>query len=94
MRTIKDEYLIAMKIVSARKYKNDYSDIYGIIKENPKLTLNSIQKALVELYGPSVEVNNDMVLFLNSVFNDDQISYEQIQDNEKKEKETLVKRNK
>ena len=94
VRTIKDEYLIAMKIVSARKYKNDYSDIYGIIKENPKLTLNSIQKALVELYGPSVEVNNDMVLFLNSVFNDDQISYEQIQDNEKKEKETLVKRNK
>ena len=28
VRTIKDEYLIAMKIVSARKYKNDYSDIF------------------------------------------------------------------
>ena len=27
VRTIKDEYLIAMKVISARKYKNDYSDI-------------------------------------------------------------------
>ena len=31
IRTIKDEYLIAMKMVAARNYQHDISDIYGII---------------------------------------------------------------
>lgn len=54
IRTIKDEYLIAMKVISARKYKNDYSDIYGIIKEKPSLSLDSVLTAINQLYGPNV----------------------------------------
>ena len=38
VRTIKDEYLVAMKMVAARKYKHDYSDIFGIIKENKSVS--------------------------------------------------------
>ena len=39
VRTIKSEYLIAMKLKSGRYYKNDLSDIIGILKEeNMKIT--------------------------------------------------------
>lgn len=31
IRTVSEEYLVAMKLVSARKYKSDLSDIAGII---------------------------------------------------------------
>lgn len=32
VRTIKDEYLIAMKLMAFRSYKHDFSDIVGILK--------------------------------------------------------------
>ena len=34
VRTISGEYLIAMKLLSGRKYKNDLSDIVGILSYN------------------------------------------------------------
>ena len=33
VRTISGEYLIAMKLMSSRQYKNDISDIVGILRE-------------------------------------------------------------
>ncbi len=55
VRTITGEYLIAMKMVSARQYKNDLSDIVGIVGEhqhnNNPLTLEQIDRAVCELYG-------------------------------------------
>ena len=44
-----------MKLMAGRKYKNDMSDIIGILKAhsdkgNP-LTLEQIKKAVTELYG-------------------------------------------
>lgn len=36
IRTISREYLIAMKLRSGRKYKNDLSDIIGILAEHEK----------------------------------------------------------
>lgn len=63
IRTIKGEYLIAMKIVSARKYKNDYSDIYGIIKwykdNNIDLSMDQIDKSIDELYSSHDRVDKD-----------------------------------
>ena len=94
VRTIKDEYLIAMKIVSARQYKNDYSDIYGIIKENKDLSLDKIIVATKELYGSETEINPNMMSFLNAIFKDDTISYHQIREKEKKEKLTIIKKQK
>ena len=44
VRTIKDEYLIAMKLVSGRKYKNDLSDIIGILDSNKSITISLIEK--------------------------------------------------
>lgn len=50
-RTVTGEYLIAMKLMSARQFKNDLSDIVGIIKENkPAIELENIKRASEELY--------------------------------------------
>lgn len=55
VRTISAEYLIAMKLRSGRKYKNDLSDIIGILAEHKKrqkpITFEKIDKAVTNLYG-------------------------------------------
>ena len=45
VRTVSAEYLIAMKLRSGRKYKNDLSDIIGILKERME-----IQNAVFNIY--------------------------------------------
>ena len=54
VRTIRAEYLIAMKLVSGRRYKKDLSDIIGILYEQQKqskpVTLEMIDRAVLELY--------------------------------------------
>ena len=55
IRTIRAEYLIAMKLVSGRRYKKDLSDIVGILYEQQKLekpiTFEMIDRAVIELYN-------------------------------------------
>ena len=55
VRTISSEYLIAMKLRAGRQYKNDLSDILGILAEHDKqgkpITMDKIQKAVTDLYG-------------------------------------------
>lgn len=55
VRTVAAEYLIAMKLRSGRKYKNDLSDVVGILAEHEKkkeyITLEMINKAVYDLYG-------------------------------------------
>jgi len=52
--TIKDEYLIAMKAMSGRRYKFDLSDIVGILwehsKNNEPITRQAIDNAITLLY--------------------------------------------
>lgn len=55
VRTVSAEYLVAMKLKAGRSYKNDLSDVLGIlaaheISGNP-LTLQQIQAAVKFLYG-------------------------------------------
>lgn len=55
IRTVQAEYLLAMKMISARDYKNDLSDIVGIIAEHQHrqlpLTWEKVERAMMELYG-------------------------------------------
>ncbi|NTW96632.1 MAG: hypothetical protein HGB31_08445 [Erysipelotrichaceae bacterium] len=55
VRTIKSEYLIAMKLKAGRMHKNDLSDIAGILDEcqrrNEELSRDKIKDAVIELYG-------------------------------------------
>ena len=63
VRTVTAEYLVAMKMVSARQYKNDLSDIVGIIGEhqrrNTPLTYDMIDCAVQELYGSWERISED-----------------------------------
>ena len=55
VRVVKGEYLIAMKLRSYRDYKNDISDIVGILaahkEKGEPITMERIEKAVVDLYG-------------------------------------------
>ena len=54
VRTVAGEYLVAMKLKAGRQYKNDFSDILGILathkKEGNPLTLEGVKVAVEELY--------------------------------------------
>lgn len=64
VRTVTEEYLIAMKLRSGRQYKYDRSDVIGILWEQEKkgdpLSLERIKKAVEDLYG-SYDVLSDEV---------------------------------
>lgn len=55
VRLVKDEYLIAMKLKSARQYKRDLSDIVGIVKEmrekGRNINYEMVDRAMCNLYG-------------------------------------------
>lgn len=55
VRTVSAEYLIAMKLCSGRKYKNDFSHVIGILAEHKRcgnlITLDKINHAVINLYG-------------------------------------------
>lgn len=55
IRTIRAEYLVAMKLVSGRQYKKDLSDIAGILYEQQltgaPLTYEKVNQAVCNLYG-------------------------------------------
>ena len=62
IRTIKAEYLVAMKLVSGRQYKKDLSDVAGILYEQQTsgapLTFDMIDRAMCNLYGGWGEVSD------------------------------------
>ena len=55
IRTISAEYLIAMKLRSGRLYKNDLSDVLGILAEHEErgcpISEEKIHAAAIDLYG-------------------------------------------
>lgn len=66
VRTIAAEYLIAMKLRSGRKYKNDLSDVIGILAEHKKkgepITFEKIDAAVVTAVGtPSPKTQNHLL---------------------------------
>ena len=96
VRTITGEYLIAMKLMSGRKYKNDLSDIIGILYEeqekgNP-LTIEKIQTAVINLYDTWDSLPQDSITFISEIMNnhDPKKLYESYRANELSTKESLV----
>lgn len=55
VRTVTEEYLVAMKLRAGRQYRYDRSDVIGILWEQEKrgapLSLERIHKAVGDLYG-------------------------------------------
>ncbi|MBR1454469.1 MAG: hypothetical protein IJ593_07465 [Lachnospiraceae bacterium] len=73
IRTIKDEYLIAMKLASGRIYKNDISDIIGIINscrnEGKNINYKLIDTAVKNLYGNWNNIKKDVKEILLDILN-------------------------
>ncbi len=65
IRTVKSEYLIAMKMQSGRFYNDDIPDIVGIIASEKKcgneLTYEKINKALDYLYEDKKNVSHEII---------------------------------
>lgn len=71
VRTVSAEYLIAMKLRSGRSYKNDLSDIVGILEAHKELgnpiSVDQIQKAVIDLYGDWNVISPKAVRFLQNI---------------------------
>ncbi len=96
VRTVSAEYLIAMKLMAGRKYKNDLSDIVGILAEHQKrgtpITMDIIKTAVANLYGSWDKLTPDSRNFIENTMqkgNFEQL-YKAVSDEEKKSKEALI----
>ena len=96
VRVIAAEYLIAMKLMSGRQYKNDLSDIAGVLWEHEKngdsISKERVYKAVSTLYGDDAEIPPISQKTINDAFNygDYERAYNEIRENEKHAKEILI----
>lgn len=96
VRTVSAEYLVAMKLMAGRQYKNDLSDITGILIEQEErddaLTLEQIKKAVKDLYGSYDSLPEDSRIFIESVFGKENLKafYRQCRELEQENKEVLL----
>lgn len=74
IRTVDAQYLIAMKLKSGRKYKNDFSDIIGILCEHEKngnpINLDDIVQAVEKLYSSWENLSKDSQNFILDAMKD------------------------
>lgn len=96
VRTVSAEYLIAMKLCSGRQYKNDLSDIIGILAEHEKagtpITEANVKKAFIDLYGSLEKMPESSYGFLQDTFSQStfQDKYDPIRQAEKDAKEAIL----
>jgi hypothetical protein len=95
IRTVAAEYLIAMKLVSGRQYKNDLSDVAGILLEHKRrgepIERAAIEAAIQKLYGV-ITLPETSAELLNTAFanGDYEKLYNESRESEKLSKEILV----
>lgn len=96
IRTVKAEYLIAMKLVAGRIYKKDLSDIIGICMEENEagntITYEAIDEAMLELYGGWDKVEPEAIKVLNQALQGENLQYyyDDKREWEKENKEKLI----
>lgn len=96
VRTVAAEYLIAMKLRSGRKYKNDLSDVIGILAEHEKrgtpISYELIDTAVTNLYGSWSDFPEDSKSFIeNALTNGDfENVYTSVKNDEKESKDILI----
>lgn len=96
IRTVSAEYLVAMKLMAGRQYKNDLSDIVGVLIEqeerNEPLTFDIIQKAIIDLYDSYDRIPEDSRIFIEAVYKkeDLHVFYKQCRELEQENEDALV----
>lgn len=88
VRTVTAEYMIAMKLMAGRKYKNDLSDVIGVLKHHKEqgvpITLEQIKKAVVNLYGDWSALPKSSMVFIEQTIAKENYdtTFEEIRDSE------------
>lgn len=96
VRSIAAEYLIAMKLRSGRKYKNDLSDVIGILAEHEKkgspITFDKIDAAVKRVYGGWESFPEDSFSFIQDALNngDFEAVYASVKKEERNAKDILA----
>lgn len=74
IRTVSAEYLIAMKLMSGREYKNDLSDVVGILLEhknkNLPISYELISRAVEDLYGSWDNIPENSKIFIKETLSE------------------------
>ena len=88
VRMITGEYLIAMKLRSGRQYKNDLSDIIGILAEQKRMgnpiSMEQIELAVTNLYGGWDDFSEEAKQYILQILSiaDYQKAYETVRNSE------------
>lgn len=96
VRIISGEYLIAMKLMAGRLYKNDLSDIIGILNEHEKtgceISFEDMDKAVNELYGSWDKISDNSKQFIKNIIKNKNYDeeYKAIRKEERRTKNILV----
>lgn len=96
IRTVTREHLIAMKLVSGRIFKNDLSDIIGILHYHHitghPITYEQIDRAVTDLYGNWSEISTEATAFLETVLKASDLEklYRQYRDEETDNHDILI----
>lgn len=96
IRTVSAEYLVVMKLMAGRRYKNDLSDIIGILLEQrdreKEISLNHIKRAAEELYDGYENLPEDSRVFIEEVYHNPDLKtlYANVRKEEKKSREILL----
>ncbi len=90
------EYLVAMKLMAGRQYKNDLSDIVGILIEQEErkdaFTLDRIKKAVIDLYDSYDRLPENSRIFIESIYEKEDLRgfYQQCRQFELANKDVLL----
>ena len=96
IRTISAEYLVAMKLMAGRQYKNDLSDVVGILIEQEErqepLSFDDIKRAIVELYDSYDRIPEGSRVFIEAVYRKENLQdfYNECRKMELENKDVLV----
>ena len=96
IRTVSAEYLVAMKLMAGRQYKNDLSDIVGILIEqeerNEPLSFKIIQKAIGDLYDTYDKIPEDSRAFIEALYQKEDLHefYKECRKLEQENREALI----
>lgn len=92
----KIQNLVAMKLMAGRQYKNDLSDVVGILLEQQNaekgISLDSIKRAAGELYDGYENLPEISRTFIEAVYQNPDLSalYDKIREDEKQNKDILL----
>lgn len=96
IRTVSAEYLVVMKLMAGRQYKNDLLDVVGILLEQEKsqqqICLEDIKKTAEKLYGGYDKLSEESRTFIETVYQNPDLTqlYAKVREDEKTNKDILI----